>query len=131
MGPGKHGATYQYSNAYVCMLNMNWKMVIALMLFLPVCWWVELPPLWRAVDMAQHHVECEDDSHCNEVVVHPKSLVDRPAPSADVAIVCETFTPRKPLIALLSDPRRARDHPPPLFYSLSHSLRAPPTLIPA
>ena len=111
------------------MLNMNWKIVIALVLFLPVCWWIELPPLWSAIDMAQHHVECEDDSHCNEVVVHPKSLVDRPAPSLEVNIVCETFAPQELLIALHPDPHRARDHPPPLFCSLSHSLRAPPTLI--
>ncbi len=110
---------------------LNWKMVIALVLFLPVCWWVELPPLWSAIDMAQHHVENEDDSHCNEVVVHPKSLVDRPASSADVNIVCDASIPQEQLIALLPDPRRARDHPPPLFYSSSHSLRAPPTLIPA
>ena len=113
------------------MLAMNWKMVIALVLFLPVCWWIGLPPLWSAGELAKHYAESLDDEHCNEVVVHPESLVKRPAVSADVAMLLQAIIPHERLIALSPYPYLARDCPPPLFYSLSHSLRAPPTLIPA
>lgn len=108
---------------------MNWKVRIAILLFLPVCWWVELPPLWSAIDMAQHHVECSDDEHCDVSCPHPVSPIDPPHSVSAPDIPYDESILHEQLIALLPHPHLARDRPPPLFYSLSHSLRAPPTLM--
>ena len=108
---------------------MNWKILIAFLLLLPTWWWCGLPLLGSTVELAEHYVLSPEGSHCNEVCVHPSSLVDKPQESATLDIAFDESAPPEQLIALLPHPHAARDHPPPLFSSLSHSLRAPPTLI--
>ena len=81
--------------------------------------------------MAQHHVEVPDDEHCDVSCPHPVSLIDPPQTASALDGPCDQPVFHEQLIALLPPSHLARDHPPPLFYSLSHSLRAPPTLIPA
>ena len=108
---------------------MNWKTLIALLLLLPTCWWSGLTPLWTGVELAEHYVLSPEGSHCNEICVHPSSLIDPPQESATLAIPFDDRAPHEGLIALLPHPYAARDRPPSLLYSTSHSLRAPPTLI--
>ena len=108
---------------------MNWKTLIALLLLLPTCWWSGLTPLWTGVELAEHYVLSPEGSHCNEICVHPSSLIDPPQESASLNISFEESVSHKQLIALLPHPHAGRDRPPSLLYSTSHSLRAPPTLI--
>lgn len=105
--------------------------LIALALLLPVWWWVGLPPLWSSVELAEHYVMTPEGEHCNESCPHPVSLIDPPQKTSTLDISCDEPAFQECLIALLPPPHLARDHPPPLFYSLNHSLRAPPTLISA
>ena len=105
---------------------MNWKMVIALVLFIPVWGDSGLPPFWSALEMAQHHVEVPDDEHCDISCPHPVSPINPPHAVSTLDITCEESSLQERLIALLPAPHSAREHPPPLFYSLCHSLRAPP-----
>ncbi len=110
---------------------MNLKILIAMVLFLPVWGDSGLPPFSSALDMAEHHVEFSDDEHCDVSCPHPVSLIDPPQTASALDSLCDELVFHEQLIALLPPPHLARDHPSPLFYSLSHSLRAPPTLIPA
>jgi hypothetical protein len=109
---------------------MNWKRLTAILLLLPVYWWHVgvIPPL-DAREFAEHMVVVPEGGHCNEVCVHPSSLIDPPQVSASLDIPDEAHIPHECLIAVLPHPHAARDRPPPLFLSTSHSLRAPPTLI--
>ena len=111
---------------------MNWKTLIAILLLLPVYWWYVgvFPPL-DAREFAEHMVVVPEGEHCSEICVHPSSLIDPPQQSASLAIPVDTHIPHERLIAVLPHPRAARDRPPPQFSPISHSLRAPPTLIPA
>ena len=110
---------------------MNWRMVIAFVLILPVWGDSGLPPFWSAIDLAQHHVEVLDDEHCDVSCPHPVSLIDPPHRASALDGLCYEPVFHEQLIAPLPPPHLAREHPPPLFFSRSHSLRAPPTLIPA
>lgn len=112
---------------------MTWRMLLTLLLlFSNVSWWCGLPPLWdSAAELAEHYVLSPEGSHCNEICVHPSSLVDPPPASSSIEIPHDEAMPHGQLIVLLPHGHSARDHPPPLFSSLSYSLRAPPTLIPA
>ena len=110
---------------------MSWKGRTVLLLLLPMWWWLVtvLPPPFAVVDFAMHMVEAGE--HCDDFCAYPTDLINPaqviiPFDIPDHELVCH-----EQLIALLPPPHLARDHPPPLFYSLSHSLRAPPTLIPA
>lgn len=109
---------------------MAWKLT-ALLLLLPTWWWLVtvLPPLFSVVDFAEHMVE--EGEHCDDFCSHPSSPIDPPQATTlfNILDVGPVFHER--IIALLPLDHAARDRPPPLFYSLSHSLRAPPTLIPA
>ena len=109
---------------------MNWKNLIAILLLLPVYWWYVgvIPPL-DAIEFAEHMVVVPEGEHCNEVCAHPSSLIDLLQQWASLDIPDDAHTPHERLIAVLPHPHTARDRPPPLFYLLSHSLRAPPTLI--
>ena len=108
---------------------MSWKILIALLLLLPTCWWCGLPPLLGTVELAELSVLWSEESACSEICVHPSSLVDPPQESATFDISYDECAPHGQLIALLPHPHAARDRPPPLFSSLSHSLRAPPSLM--
>ena len=68
---------------------MNWKTLIALLLLLPTCWWSGLTPLWTGVELAEHYVLSPEGSHCNEICVHPSSLIDPPQESASLNISFE------------------------------------------
>ena len=108
---------------------MNWKTVIALLLLPLMYWWSGLPLLSTGVELAEHYVLSPEGSHCNEVCVHPSSLVNPPQESAPLDIPYDKCAPHEQFIALLPHPHAARDRPPPLLCSTSHSLRAPPTLM--
>lgn len=108
---------------------MNWKILIVLLLLLQICVYNGLTPLWTGVELAEHYVLSPEGSHCNEICVHPSSLIDSPQISTAFDILAHGLISHEHLITLLPTPYAARDHPPPLFYSTSHSLRAPPTLI--
>jgi hypothetical protein len=108
---------------------MNWKTLIALLLFSLIGWLNGLTPFSTALELAEHYVLFPEGSHSNEICVHPSSPVDPPHESATFDIPDDESVPHEQLIALLPHPHTGRDRPPPLFYSLSHSLRAPPSLI--
>ncbi|NOT21733.1 MAG: hypothetical protein HOP22_03270 [Nitrospiraceae bacterium] len=108
---------------------MNWKTRIAILLVLPIWWWCGLPPLWSTIELAENYVLYDEGEHCNTMVPHPTSLVNQPQESALLDVPLDARGPHEYLIALLPHPHAARDRPPPRFYSTSHSLRAPPTLI--
>lgn len=48
-------------------LDRSWNVSVVLLLFLPVWWWLGLPPLWSPVDLAEHYAEMGDHSedHCS------------------------------------------------------------------
>lgn len=108
--------------------RMNWKSLTAFVLFLPVWWWIGLPPPSGLVEMAEHYAEMGDHSedHCS----HPIPLVRKPYQSTIIDATLDEPVHLGSLLAVLSPDHFSRDRPPPLFLSLSHSLRAPPTLIP-
>ena len=108
---------------------MNWKTLIALLLFSLIGWLNGLTPFSTALELAEHYVLFPEGSHSNEICVHPSSLVDPPQESAPLDIPYDECAPHEQLIALLPHPHASRDRPPPLLCSTSHSLRAPPTLI--
>lgn len=60
---------------------------IALLLFLPVWGWEGLPPLWSAVDLAEHYVTTPDGEHCSEICPHPTSPIDLPQASPSHVVV--------------------------------------------
>jgi hypothetical protein len=104
---------------------------IALALLVPIVSWtgMELTPHW-ALDFATHMVTCSQ--HGDEpYAYHVPPEIEKPKAASflDAVIVAVLLPP--PLIAVLPLDHLPRDRPPPLFSSLSHSLRAPPTLIPA
>lgn len=105
-----------------------WLKLVAFFLLLPMYWWSDLPPFWSSIDLAAHFIEYEG-AHCNEVCPHPVSLIEKPQPSALSESLAFDLLPLNRLIVALPPDQLARDRPPPLFCSLSHSLRAPPTLI--
>ena len=110
---------------------MSWKSRTALLVLLPMWWWLVtvLPPPFPMVDFAMHLAE--EGEHCDDCCAHPTSLIHPPQATALFDIPSDEPAYHEQLFALLPHAHLARDHPPPLFYSLSHSLRAPPTLIPA
>ena len=112
------------------MRAMNWKILIALVLLLPVwCWTVGLAPLTNPQNFALHMAE--EGEHCDPYGCFVPPAVEKPQLSGSVEALSADLHQSAPVIALLPLDHVARDRPPPLLYSLSHSLRAPPTLIPA
>jgi hypothetical protein len=108
---------------------MNWKNLTAFLLLLPIWWWCGLPPLLGTVELAELSVLWSEESACSEICVHPSSLVDPPQESATFDVSDDEPDPHKQFIVLLPHPHAARDRPPSLLCSTSHSLRAPPSLI--
>ena len=87
---------------------MNWKSRTAFLLLLPMYWWMVcvVPPI-GAVEFVTHMAE--EGEHCLSFCQHPSSFIDPPHASATVQTPSDELIPR--------------------FDSLSHSLRAPPSLI--
>jgi hypothetical protein len=115
---------------YVSMRTLNWKILTALLLFPAVyCWCGIQIPLGGAVAFATHMTE--EGQHCDDSCPHPSLLIEKQPESKFAALLTDRSILDIPLVALLPPPYLPREHPPPLFYSLSHDLRGPPTLIPA
>ena len=109
---------------------MVWKLT-ALALLFPVYMWmvgIVLTPS-RAVEFAEHMAT--DGEHYEPYGYHVPPVVEKPHLAGPVEGQGVDLRISAPVATLQAYPHLARDHPPPLFYSLSHSLRAPPTLIPA
>ncbi len=106
---------------------MIWKLT-ALALLLPVYMWCVcvLTPS-TAVEFAEHM--SEKGEHYDPYGYHVPPPVEKPDLAGPVQDQSVDLCISAPVCTLLPHPHLARDHPPPLFYSLSHSLRAPPTLI--
>ncbi|MBL8044786.1 MAG: hypothetical protein JNL86_17900 [Nitrospira sp.] len=110
-------------------LRRSWTLYVALLLLLPVWWWVGLPPLWSPVDLAEHYVTTPEEEHCNEVCPHPTSLVDPPQASSLQAVASDCSHPPACLVTRLPHLRKLRPPPPKLITATLHSLRAPPALM--
>jgi hypothetical protein len=107
---------------------MNWKILTALLLLLPIYGWMVcvVPPL-GAVEFVTHMAEAGE--HCYSFCQHPSPPVDHPPESAAPDLLVDHQSPLLAPVVLLPHRCVRQDRPPPLFYSLSHSLRAPPSLI--
>jgi hypothetical protein len=106
---------------------MTWIRFLALALFLPLYCEYVVPP--NTVAFAEHMVD--KGEHCVDHCSHLYPLVNLPSRNslAEELRVASLMSP-KCFVVCLRSPYQC-DRPPPLFYSLSHSLRAPPALIPA
>lgn len=110
------------------MRALNWKILTALLLFPTVYFWCGIQiPLGGAVAFATHMAE--EGEHCDDSCPHPSPLLGKQPESKFAALLTDRSLLEIPLVALLPSPHLPREHPPPLFYSLSHSLRAPPMQI--
>jgi hypothetical protein len=108
---------------------MDWKILTALLLFLSVYFWCGIQiPLSGAVAFAARIAG--EGQHCGDSCPHPSPLLAKQQQSNFAALLSDTCLLDIPFIAPLPPSQLARDRPPPLFFSLSHSLRAPPVLIP-
>lgn len=109
---------------------MNWKKLIALLLFPIVCLWLEIQvPLVGAAEFATHMAEAGE--HCDDHCPHPALFLEKPQEANFAVIPSEAGLLQPQLLEMPAPSRHGRDRPPPLFFSLNRSLRAPPTLIPA
>lgn len=107
---------------------MHRKQLGALVLLVPLYWWMVcvLPPI-GAVEFVTHMAEAGE--HCYSFCQHPSPPVDWPPESAALDLLFDEQAPLPSPVVLLPHRCVRQDRPPPLFYSLSHSLRAPPSLI--
>lgn len=107
---------------------MHWKTLTALLLLLPTYAWMVcvLPPI-GAVEFVAHMAEAGE--HCYSFCQHPTPPVDHPPESAALDLLFDRPAPLPAPVVLLPHRWVLQDRPPPLFHSLSHSLRAPPSLI--
>jgi len=106
---------------------MNWKVLIGILLLLPTWDWCGLPLVSSPVEIAEHYAI--EGEHTSGFPDCPSPVIDQPQVLVQFDIPDDEPAYQEQLMALLPHPHLARDHPPPLFYSLSHSLRAPPTLM--
>jgi hypothetical protein len=110
-------------------LGRSWKIHVAILLLLPIWWWLGLPPLWSVVDLAEHYVTTPEEEHCNEVCPHPSSPVDPPQTSSLQAVVYDSSPPSVCPGTRLPHLRKARPPLSRLLAAMLHGLRAPPTLL--
>lgn len=104
--------------------------LISLVLLLPTYWWmVTVIPPFATQGFVEHMLE--EGEHCDDHCSHPHPIIKQPQESGEPIVCRDETLVLLPLFMALSHSGPTRDRPPPLFYSLSHSLRAPPTLIPA
>jgi hypothetical protein len=106
---------------------MNWKTLTALLLVLPIYWWLvcTVPP-FGAVALTMHLAE--KGEHCSSFCQHVSSIIEAPREFIVCNVSDDELVPACQLITWLSIPHAARDRPPPLFSSPSHRFRPPPTL---
>lgn len=110
---------------------MNWKIITASVLLLPIyLWLVCVLPVPASVSEYAEHMATYGE-HYEPYGYHVPPAVEKPQAAGIVENWDADFLIVTSVIAWLPPDHVPRDRPPPLFYSLSHSLRAPPTLIPA
>jgi hypothetical protein len=105
---------------------MNWKIGTALLLLLPIYWWMVcvLPPV-GAVEFATHMTEAGE--HCSSFCEHSSSLIAFPQPVSMASVQADKGPASQQVLALLAPLTVMDEHPPPQFCSIAHSLRAPPS----
>jgi hypothetical protein len=108
---------------------MVWKLTALALLFPVYLWGVCVLTPSSAVEYAEHMAE--EGEHYDPYGYHVPPVVEKPQPVGFAEDQSVDQCSSDPVDSLQAYPHLARDHPPPLFYTLSHSLRAPPTLIPA
>lgn len=110
--------------------SMMWLQFVALAVLVLTCsfYGIELTPQ-GAVEFTAHMAE--EGEHCYDHCAPPFSLIDPPTRNYFAEQWQERSLPRVPDFVVRREWQQTRDRPPPLFASPSHSLRAPPTLIPA
>lgn len=108
---------------------MHWKTLTAFLLLFSMWGWLGLPPFWSPAEMAEHYVMVPEGEHCDEVCPHPTSLIDAPSLVRMADGIAADQVLLRAIIARLFPLQVIRAHPPPLYVSTSHSLRAPPPLI--
>jgi hypothetical protein len=104
--------------------------LIAIVLLVPTFSWIALaltPDC--ALEFATHMATYGE--HYEPYGYHVPPQVEKPQAAHFLDAVTVDLLLNLPLIGLLPVDPLAHDRPPPLFYSTIHSLRAPPTLIPA
>ncbi len=110
--------------------STTWRQFVALALLAPIFSWVVIEPTPHCLrDFAKHMAEMGE--HTDPYGYHVPPEIEQPQAASFFDVVIVDVLPAPPLIGIGPLDHLARDHPPPLFWSLSHSLRAPPTLIPA
>ena len=109
---------------------MIWKLT-ALVLLFPVYMWlvcILLTPS-NAVEFAEHMATYGE--HYEPYGYHVPPVVEKPQAAGSADLQTADLVPAFWCCAMPRQAHAPRDRPPPLFDSNSHSLRAPPTLIPA
>ncbi len=113
-----------------CHSVLLWLKLIALVLILPTFSWIALDLTPNcALDFATHMATYGE--HYEPYGYHVPPEVERPQIASFLDAVTVDTLLALPFIGLLPADPFVHDRPPPLFSSLSHSLRAPPKLIPA
>jgi hypothetical protein len=110
--------------------GMTWRQLVAFALLVLTCsfYGIELTPQ-EAVEFAAHMAE--EGEHCYDHCTYPLSPIDPPAQNNFAEQWQERSLPIMPSFVMRRERHQSRDRPPPLCASPSHSLRAPPALIPA
>ncbi len=110
--------------------GLLWLQLIAVLLLIPTFSWsaLDLTPDC-ALDFATHMATYGE--HYEPYGYHLPPQVEKPQVARFLDAVTVDTLLALPFIGLLPTDPLVHDRPPPLFSSLSHSLRAPPTLIPA
>lgn len=110
--------------------SLLWLKLIALVLVLPTFSWIALDLTPNcALDFATHMATYGEHYEPYGYYVPPQ--VEKPQIAHFLDAVTVDTLLALPVIELFTAEPLAHDRPPPLFSSLSHSLRAPPTLISA
>jgi hypothetical protein len=110
--------------------GLLWLKLIALVLVLPTFSWIALDLTPNcALDFATHMATYGE--HYEPYGYHLPPEVEKPQVARFLDAVTVDTLVALPFIGLLPADPLVHDRPPPLFSLLSHSLRAPPTLIPA
>jgi hypothetical protein len=105
---------------------MNWKIGTALLLLLPMYWWMVcvLPPV-GTVEFATHMAE--EGEHCLSFCEHSSSLIVFLQPASTASVQANEGLASQQIFAGSATLTVVDEHPPPQFSSISHSLRAPPS----
>lgn len=110
--------------------GLLWLQLVAVLLLIPTFSWIALDLTPNcALDFATHMATYGE--HYEPYGYHVPPQVEKPQSAHFLDVVTVDTLLALPVIGLFPAEPLAHDRPPPLFSSLSHSLRAPPTLISA